>query len=399
MKINKMLLKQNNVILLIMTIVMSLLYSTSLLKLDTIYASTDSVTNTTSEKSIPVYMITTRGDFNFPVGESGNGYNNQYQFGDINQLKNDCPTEIVIFVHGWGNDGFKSKERLDRVKMSLENNSYSSPLIGLSWPSDTLWPAAKLIAKENGPKLANFIIDYVDTCKHQQKKDSIVRLISHSLGARVLLSTLDYLNANSTWNNNDYKIASIHLLGAAVDNEEVSKNPLDIDGDSTLKHAYGKAIQDEVVRFYNLYSPEDNMLQPKPFKPDNYIYELYPSSFFENDLALGQSGKDTTIDTQDQVSTPPYYEINVQNQIPAIRNADAMEDKHYLLCFSGICEFTKKGDYDYGLCGGYIWDPICRVGIGDNHGGYIGFRNLDNVNLLEDNGVMNIVVKNWESPQ
>ena len=65
MKINKMLLKQNNVILLIMTIVMSLLYSTSLLKLDTIYASTDSVTNTTSEKSIPVYMITTRGDFNF----------------------------------------------------------------------------------------------------------------------------------------------------------------------------------------------------------------------------------------------------------------------------------------------------------------------------------------------
>ena len=59
--------------------------------------------------------------------------------------------------------------------MSLENNSYSSPLIGLSWPSDTLWPAAKLIAKENGPKLANFIIDYVDTCKHQQKKNSIVR--------------------------------------------------------------------------------------------------------------------------------------------------------------------------------------------------------------------------------
>ena len=394
-----MLSNKNGIISLIVIIAVSLLYPISLSKFDNnIYASTDSVTDSSSEKSISVYMITTRGDLNLPVGESGNGYNNQYQFGDIDQLKSECPAEVTIFVHGWGNDKFKAKERLDRVKMSLENNSYSSPLIGLSWDSNRDWDPAKNIAKSNGPKLANFIIDYVDTCKHQHEEDTNVRLISHSLGARVLLGTLDYLNTNLTWNNNDYKIASVHLLGAAVDNEEVSKNPLDIDGDSTIKHAYGKAVQEEVLRFYNLYNPEDNMLQPKPFKPDNYIYEIYPS--FENDLALGQSGKDTTIDTQDHVSTPPYYEINVQNQIPAISNADAMEDKHYLLCFSssGICEFTKKGSYDYGLCGGYTWDPICRVGIGDNHGGYIGFRNLDNVNLLEDDGAMNIVVKNWRNP-
>jgi len=366
--------------------------------LDNIYSSTDPVTDTTSETSIPIYMITTRGDLTVPVGEQGDGYNGNYQFGDINELKTQCPAEISIFVHGWGNNEFKAKERLDRVKMSLENNSYSIPLIGLSWDSDKEWEYAKSIAKENGPKLAKFIIDYIDTCKHQHNKDTNIRLISHSIGARVILSTLENLHTNPTWNNNDYQISSVHLLGAAVDNEEVSKNPLDIDGDSTIKHAYGKAIQEEVIRFYNLYDPEDNMLQPKPFKPDNYIYEVYPS--FENDLALGQSGKDTTIAIQDQVSTPPYYEINVQNQIPAIRDADAMKDRHYLLCFSssGICEFTKKGNYDYGLCGGYIWYPICRVGIGDNHGGYIGFRNLDNVNLLEDDGAMNIVVKNWRNP-
>ena len=379
-------------------ITVSLLYSISPLKLDNIYSSTDPVTDTTSETSIPIYMITTRGDLTVPVGEQGDGYNGNYQFGDINELKTQCPAEISIFVHGWGNNEFKAKERLDRVKMSLENNSYSIPLIGLSWDSDKEWEYAKSIAKENGPKLAKFIIDYIDTCKHQHNKDTNIRLISHSIGARVILSTLENLHTNPTWNNNDYQISSVHLLGAAVDNEEVSKNPLDIDGDSTIKHAYGKAIQEEVIRFYNLYDPEDNMLQPKPFKPDNYIYEVYPS--FENDLALGQSGKDTTIAIQDQVSTPPYYEINVQNQIPAIRDADAMKDRHYLLCFSssGICEFTKKGNYDYGLCGGYIWYPICRVGIGDNHGGYIGFRNLDNVNLLEDDGAMNIVVKNWRNP-
>jgi hypothetical protein len=384
------------IILLIVIIAVSSFYSISLLRLDNIYASTDSVTNTTSEKSIPVYMITTRGDLNFPIGESGNGYNDKYQFGDINQLKSQCPTEIAIFVHGWGNDEFKAKERLDRVKMSLENSNYSIPLIGLSWDSNKLWDEAKIIAKENGPKLANFIIGYIDSCKHQHNKDTNIRLMSHSIGARVLLSTLDDLHTNPTWNNNDYKIASVHLMGAAVDDEEVSKNPLDIDGDSAIKHAYGKAIQDEVVRFYNLYNPEDNMLQPQPFQQDGYIYQIYP--FFENDLALGQSGRDTTIATRDQVSTPPYYEINVQSQILAIRNADAMEDLHYLYCGFTTCAVTLAGSYDFGLCGGFTSSYVCKVDIGDNHGGCIGFRDSNNINQLKDDGAINIVVKNWKNP-
>lgn len=374
----------------------SLSYSINLLKLDNTYASTNSVTNTTSEKSIPVYMITTRGDLNSPVGEQGYGYNDKYQFGDINQLKNECPTEIAIFVHGWGNDEFKAKERLDRVKMSLENNNYSIPLIGLSWDSNKDWNEAKIIAKENGPKLANFIIDYINTCKHQHNKDTNIRLISHSIGARVLLSTLDNLATNPTWNSNGYKIASVHLMGAAVDDEEVSKNSLDIDGNSAIKHAYGKAIQDEVVRFYNLYNPEDNMLQPQPFKQDGYIYQIYP--YFENDLALGQSGRDATIDTGDQVSTPPYYEINVQNQILSIRNADAMEDQHYLYCGFTTCKVTLEGNYDFGLCGGFTWSYVCKVGIGDNHGGYIGFRDSNNINQLKNDGAINVVVKNWKNP-
>ena len=67
--------------------------------------------------------------------------------------------------------------------MSLENNSYSIPLVGFSWDSDKDWGAAKKIAKNNGPKLANFIIDYVDTCKQQHKKDANIKIISHSLGA------------------------------------------------------------------------------------------------------------------------------------------------------------------------------------------------------------------------
>ena len=82
-------------------------------------------------------------------------------------------------------------------------------------------------SKDNGPKLAQFILDYMDNCKNENK-ESKFRLISHSLGARVILSSLESLHKNTIWNNNNYKITSVHLLGAAVDNEEISKNIQDI---------------------------------------------------------------------------------------------------------------------------------------------------------------------------
>lgn len=48
---------------------------------------------------------------------------------------------------------------------------------------------------------------------------------------------------NSAWNSNNYSIASVQLVGAAVDNEEVSKNKRDIDIDitnwNTIKSNYG----------------------------------------------------------------------------------------------------------------------------------------------------------------
>jgi hypothetical protein len=35
------------------------------------------------------------------------------------------------------------------------------------------------------------------------------------------------------------------------------------------------------------------------------------------------------------------------------------------------------------------------VDIGDNHAGYIGFRDRNNSSSLVDDGAMDIVVKNW----
>jgi hypothetical protein len=344
---------------------------------------------------IPVYMLTTRDNREQAEAVEGEyGYNDRYPLGDINQLFRDCPTEIAIFVHGWGNDEYKAKERLDRVKMSLENNSYDIPLIGLSWDSNTDWDPAKVTAKENGQKLAQFILDYKETCKYEQNKDVNVRLLGHSLGSRVILSALQSLHENPVWNNNtnNFKIASVHLMAAAVDNEEVSQNPLDVSSDptnqNTVKSSYGEAIQEEVIRFYNLYNPEDNVLQTTPFSPwGDYVYQIYP--YYEKDAALGQSGYQTS----PNITLPNnYFQVDVQNQIKAISDADAIQDERLVCSFFG-CETIVDG-WDLGLCN--LID-FCQVNTGDNHAGYIGFRNPTNTNLLADDGAMNRVVEQWQS--
>ena len=129
-------------------------------------------------------------------------------------------------VHGWAINEVELKERLDRVKMSLENNTYTNiSLVGFSWRSDTPWIGAKLIAKENGPNLADFILGLKKMCK-EAAKDVKIRLVGHSLGARVILSSLDSLNKNPVWKIKGFKIESVHLLGSAVDNRGSVQKPL-----------------------------------------------------------------------------------------------------------------------------------------------------------------------------
>lgn len=80
--------------------------------------------------------------------------------------------------------------------MSLAYNNYhnnNNSVIGFSWdadPNKNNWTIAKSIAKDNGPKLAQFIFDYMEKCSDSNSK---VRLVAHSLGSRVVLSSLDNL--------------------------------------------------------------------------------------------------------------------------------------------------------------------------------------------------------------
>jgi hypothetical protein len=142
----------------------------------------------------------------------------------------------------------------------------------------------------------------------------------HGIFTQIPLDPL-WRNATTAWNEGNFKIASVHLLGAAVDNEEVSMSPRDISDDKTNwgtpKSDYGEAIQEEVVDFYNLYSPKDNALEPYPAP----YFGIYPS--FEGDQALGQSGKQTKLTA---ITLPENYnETNVESQLPencSIENSD-----------------------------------------------------------------------------
>lgn len=355
--------------LLILTFAAVAIVILSLIEVDSVLFSNEiiqvkSMTESPAVISIPVYEITTRGNLDKPVGVQGQGYGN-YTLLAIEQLYSQCPDEVAIFVHGWGLNENQAKERLDRVKMSLENSTYNIPLISFSWDSNITWFDATRMAKDNGPKLADFISNLTNICNQPpHNKEVKVRLIGHSIGSRVILSSLDSLNKTSTWNNNNFKIASVDLMGAAVDNEEVSMDSIDhynqpmwLHDPNGIKFSYGKFIGSEAFKFSNLHSPEDNVL------------ERYYPNYEGGDRALGENGKQRN----PEIRTPSNYtDIDVRIHLKPIDDADAMDG-----CDFGICELGLEAN------------------VGDNHAGYVGFRNLTDTRLLADDGAIDIVVDNW----
>ena len=334
-----------------------------------------------SEFKVPTYMINTlRSDPTHPIEfQQGSGYNGNYQYGNVTQMLESCPPEIVIFVHGWGVSPGGAIEQLDRVKMALEKNKYNTTLIGFNWGSNINWTLAKELTKEQGEKLSRFVSDYKDTCKNEQGINSDVHLLGHSMGARVILNALDELHNSSQWNNNNFTMSSVTLMGAAVDDEEVSTDPADITADSTTadseKAAFGNAIQNETTRFYNLYDPEDKAL-------GRIIY--YPH--YENDNALGLNGYQVNPKI---TLTKNYDQLNVIIEIKPIFDADGIGGAEPWLCYGYLCYSTPW------LCYGYVYFCYYYVDTGDNHLGYMGFRDLSDTNKLADVGAMNIVISKW----
>jgi hypothetical protein len=169
-------------------------------------------------------------------------------------------------------------------------------------------------------------------------------------------------------------VKDVHLLGAAVDNKEVSKDPScekftgfpsifpEIFPKKSIPCS-GNAIEHVVEKngsggFYNLYSSEDRILN------DEYrLFDIKP--------ALGEVGS-LEVPAMDRPSN--YHEQNVKDQIPPFSDADGLNGCDHLMCFSPIR-----------LC---FSDNIpCNLVNGTNHAGYFGFRNPNDGSFKNDGAI------------
>lgn len=195
--------------------------------------------------------------------------------------KYDDAREIAMFVHGWNQDDGDDQD-IDSAytcELSLDRNDYDAFNVGFSWDSDKGggldqgWYEATEIADRNGPKLANWVWN----------TDRPIRLVGHSLGARVVLSALETLDY---WGATD-AVRSATLLGGAADDQSVS-----------TEERYGTAIESVTGQFDNYYKTDDQVL--------SWAYSLG-----EFDTAVGEQGIEDG-------KTPPsnYEDHDVTNTVP-----------------------------------------------------------------------------------
>ena len=101
--------------------------------------------------------------------------------------------------------------------------------------------AGQKIAKKNGKNLGKFIEDF----KRDSPKTKI-RLIGHSLGSQVILSTLEYLAKKK---QNAGIVESVYFFGASITEDVPSSKK------------YGKILQSTVnTKILNHYAPKDEVL-------------------------------------------------------------------------------------------------------------------------------------------
>lgn len=213
--------------------------------------------------------VTTRGHFD--VGwfgdvdlTDGNTDTNYATKNGVPGLDDTAPDEIAVHVHGWLSDVDSALISFEQSTQALRNNGYDRPVVGYSWDADTgldAWWAATEIAERNGAKLAQFLTDYADATG-----GTSVRLLAHSLGARVVLSAVRTLNDNGSTD----VVTSVSLLGGAADNDAVS-----------LEGTYGDDLERAVGTVDNFWKADDSVL--------NYAY-----STAEFDSAVGEEGCEGT---------------------------------------------------------------------------------------------------------
>ena len=220
----------------------------------------------------PVARISTRGYYDLLTGKTIKN-NSYYLYPKQNFKKLLDSKELTIMIHGLRNDNAGAIAKVILAKNKLKKLNYSYPIIGYSYDSNTTGAhlikyakrslaAGQVIAKKNGRNLGQFIEDF-----KVNSPSTKIRLIGHSLGSQVILSTLEYLAKKK---KNAGIVESVYFFGASITN------------DVPASKKYGKILQDTVnTKIVNYYAQSDEVL----FWADN-------ENFVKSPLGLdGATGK------------------------------------------------------------------------------------------------------------
>ena len=200
----------------------------------------------------PISRISTRGYYDLLTGKTLK--NNSYYLYPKKDFKKLIDSkELTIMIHGLRNDNAGAIAKVVLAKNRLRKLGYSYPVIGYSYDSNTTGAhlikyakrslsVGQKIAKKNGKNLGKFIEDF-----KSENPNIKIRLIGHSLGTQVILSTLEYLAKKK---KNFGIVEGVYFFGASITEEIPSSKK------------YGKILQNIVnKKIVNHYAPTDEVLK------------------------------------------------------------------------------------------------------------------------------------------
>jgi Protein of unknown function (DUF726) len=200
-------------------------------------------------KIIP--RISTRGYYDLTSGKTikNNSYF-LYPKKDFEKLFGS--KELVIMIHGLRNDKAGAIAKTMLAKDRLRYLGYDFPVVGFSYDSNIAGAhlpkqakqtliTGQIIANKNGHNLAMFIQDFKFVSPITK-----IRLMGHSLGSQVILSTIENLAKK---NQNSGIIESVYFFGASITHDVPSSKK------------YGKLLSKIIKgKIVNYFSPTDEVL-------------------------------------------------------------------------------------------------------------------------------------------
>ena len=160
--------------------------------------------------------------------------------------------ELTIMIHGLRNDSNGAAAKVVLARNKLRKLGYCHPVVGFSYDSNTTGAhlvkharralaTGQKIAIKNGRNLSRFIEDFKKTSPGTK-----IRLMGHSLGSQVILSTVDILSKKT---QNRGIIESVHLFGASI--------PCNVPSSRSYTKKLDRIVGKKII---NYFSPTDEVL-------------------------------------------------------------------------------------------------------------------------------------------